>query len=114
MARRKVCTVYVIEVGYVSESSARFETTVLAKSKQHRALCSALSRAGWDVHGGGPIVLLLGQAGTVFKPWDETLRLLGLPAESAVRLMNRLHLHALQIATQINASRLVAERSPLG
>lgn len=104
------CKVHILEVGYVSDSSDRFLQKLTEKRQQHDALCTALRAAGWTIHGDGPHVLLLGVAGTIFNQWQHTLPALGVCKSAAVRLMHKLHTHALATACSINGTRLKLEQ----
>ena len=106
------CTVHVVEVGYVVESTASVEDRLRQKCEQHADLCAALRRAGWQLHNDGPTVLLLGQAGAVFSAWADGLQGLGVSSTAADALMRDLHLHSLRAATAINMRRLQLEGHP--
>ena len=106
---RARCTVHVIEVGYVSESSHHYIAHSKRKLAQHARLCAALTSAGWVVSGGGPTVMLLGQAGTIFGCCEASLLGLGVVGYPCVALMRALHLHSLACALAINTTRLSLE-----
>ena len=112
--RRMAATVYVVEVGYVSDSSDALGDMVRRKHEQHALLCSSLARAGWRVHSGAPVVLPLGTAGTVYTAWRDAALLLGVPAVAVPPLLRALHLHSVDAAAAINRTRLYLERSPGG
>jgi ribonuclease HI len=112
--RRMAATVYVVEVGYVSDSSAALAGMLERKRAQHAALCACLARAGWRVHTGGPLVLPLGSTGTVYNAWRDAALLLGVPAAAVPPLMRALHLHSVDTAASINRTRLHLERTSGG
>ena len=112
--RRSAATVFVLEVGYVSDSSDGLEDMVARKHEQHAVLCACLVRAGWRVHSGGPIVLPLGTVGSVFNAWRDAALLLGVPALAVPPLLRALHLHSVDSAASINRTRLHLERGPGG
>ena len=73
---KKLATIHIIEVGYVSESSDAYLDRIRQKREQHASLCTALTSAGWRIHNAQPTVLMLGQAGTVFSEWPAALKTL--------------------------------------
>lgn len=114
---RRQCTVYVIEVGFISESScdaAGYTSALARKTEQHSRLCDALRAAGWRVHGGAPLVLLVGHFGTVFQPWQPALRAMGVPRAAASLFLRRLHMHSLACAVKLEGTRVRLERSGVG
>ena len=96
----------------ISETADAYQAGLLRKREQHHSLCAALQAAGWRVKGDGPTVLLLGNAGAVFRDWGLALPVLGVRAASALSLMRSLHLHALRYAAAINIQRLKLEHAP--
>ena len=110
--RRAAATVYVVEVGYVSDASDALDNMLERKRAQHVALCDCLTRAGWQVFSGAAIVLPLGSAGTVYSVWRTCTQLLGVSAPAAAALMRALHLHSVDCAAAINRTRLHLERAP--
>jgi hypothetical protein len=112
--RRAAATVYVLEVGYVSDSSDSLDAMLARKRAQHEQLCSCLKLAGWKVYSGAPIVLPLGTAGTVYTAWHNIALTLGVPVAATSTLMRALHLHSVDTAVSINRTRLHLERHPTG
>ena len=110
--RRAAATVYVLEVGYVSDASDALSAMLARKHEQHSRLCDCLRSAGWQVHSGSAIVLPLGTAGTVYSTWRASARLLGVPAPATAALLRALHLHSVDCAVSINRTRLHLERTP--
>jgi hypothetical protein len=56
-------------------------------------------------------IILLGIEGTIFRPIDKTLEVLGLPPPIIKKLLNRLHLHAVNSAQKILSLRRGLEKS---
>ena len=110
--RRAAATVYLLEVGYVSDSSDSLDAMLARKREQHATLCRCLQLAGWRVHSGAPIVLPLGTAGTVYNAWRDTAVMLGVPVAATLALLRALHLHSVDSAVSINRTRLHLERHP--
>ena len=92
------CEVFVVEVGYCSDSS--FQTRLSEKHQQHVHLVSALRQAGWAVPG-GLRVLLFGTSGTVFVPSLALLLDLGVSHAAAMRCLRSLHVHSVHSAFSI-------------
>ena len=110
--RRAAATVYVLEVGYVSDASDALSAMLQRKREQHSRLCDCLRGAGWRVHSGSAMILPLGTAGTVYTTWRDSARQLGVNATATSALMRALHLHSVDCAAAINRTRLRLERTP--
>jgi hypothetical protein len=110
--RRSAATVYVLEVGFVSDSSDALSAMLDRKRHQHAQLCACLVQAGWKVYSAAAVVLPLGTAGTVYNAWRDVALMLGVSAHATSALMRALHLHSVDCAASINRTRLRLERTP--
>ena len=99
---QKSCTIHIIELGYTFE--ACYTTSMAKKHMQHIRLYRSLISAGWTVFSPNPAlfnIILLGTAGTIFKPFHATMIQLGISNHHAIDLMNKLHIHAVRFADSI-------------
>ena len=87
---------------------------VARKHEQHALLCACLTRAGWRVHTGAPVVLPIGTTGTIDNAWRDAALLLGVPPLAVPPLLRAVHLHSVDSAASINRTRLYLERSSRG
>lgn len=113
-ALKQRCTVHVV-VGYCAES--RGWRTLARKQEQHVALCQALIAEGWTLSNPlnqprGYPVLLLGTAGTIFKPSESVLSRLGVAPRASRTLLKRLHVQAVRSLHGIIKKRRALERRP--
>jgi hypothetical protein len=96
---KKVCKVYILEVGYCRDNAATRKRA--EKKRQHRVLREALEKEGWAVQ---DIPLVFGHCGSVFGHELDALVQLGVEKRDALTLLGRLHAHA--VRSTCNAARL--------
>ncbi len=100
-------TVQVLEVGYCNDT--RWTEKLEEKQQQHAELKRLLRIAGWQVDDQEYIVLL-GTAGTVYRQSLRTLQALGMPADVARQLLQKLHIDVVLALQGIIATRRQLER----
>ena len=110
-AMKRNCIIHVLEVGYCAES--RHTEALVIKKQQHAEPLSALSQEGWKVHNNSVDVVLLGTAGTVFKPFTEIMQTLKIPEAIIKSTIQTLSVHAVKTAHSIVLSRRELERPTL-
>ena len=96
----------VVEVGFTQDT--RFEEKMLEKQAQHAGLVQLLRDAGWTVQ---YHVILIGVAGSVYKPGLQALRDMGMADRDARRLLTELHMHAVTSLRDILLVRRTVERA---
>ena len=84
--------VFIMELGFVSESSDHWSDSIKRKAAQQDPLCRALTTAGWRHV--SSLAVPVGSAGTIFDPTPASLALLGLASAPCKRLMRALHMLA--------------------
>ena len=102
-------TIQIIEVGYGPDT--RWKETLARKQTQHAQLKQLLEAAGWQVE---EHFVILGRAGSMFRHTQTTLIELGLTKEQAVKLMGKLHIHAVLLLRDIVIARRRLERQSRG
>ena len=107
--RDKALTLQIIEVGYGPDT--RWREVLERKKAQHAHLKQLLSDAGWTVE---EHIIILGRAGTMLRHALTTLQALDLSEQQAVKLMGKLHLHAVHKLCEIVIARRQMERSKRG
>ena len=102
-------TIQIIEVGYGPDT--RWRETLAKKREQHARLKEALEAAGWEVE---EHFLILGRAGTCYIHNLNTMMDLGITKEQATKLLNMLHVHAVNKLHEIVVARRRLERHQQG